>query len=93
MGSIIHKLTPGFLQDWLRGTSKKAKLAKLKRENDIVISKNDLLNQLKKVGIVSGDILLVYSNLNRIGKFENGEKDVIDVLLDLILLMTQELEI
>ncbi len=84
MGSIIHKLTPGFLQDWLRGTSKKAKLAKLKRENDIVISKNDLLNQLKKVGIVSGDILLVYSNLNRIGKFENGEKDVVDVLLELI---------
>jgi len=84
MRSIFHKLTHGFLQDWIRGTSRKAKLAQNFRENETMISKNELLNQLKKVGIVSGDVLLVYSNLNRIGKFENGEKDVIDVLLDLI---------
>jgi aminoglycoside 3-N-acetyltransferase len=84
MRSIHYKLIPGFLQDWFRGTSKKAKLAQKIRGNEIMISKNELLNQLKKIGIVSGDVLLVYSNLNRIGKFENGEKDVIDVLLDLI---------
>lgn len=84
MRSIFHKITPGFLQDWFRGTSGKAKLAQKIRENETMISKNELLNQLKKAGIVSGDVLLVYSNLNRIGKFENGEKDVIDVLLDLI---------
>jgi aminoglycoside 3-N-acetyltransferase len=84
MRSLIHKLTPGFLHDWFRGTSKKSKLAQKIREDETLISKNEMLNQLKKVGIVSGDVLLVYSNLNRIGKFENGEKDVVDILLELV---------
>jgi aminoglycoside 3-N-acetyltransferase len=43
-----------------------------------------LIKQFKKIGIKQGDVLLVHSSLSKIGYVENGPKDVVDALLEVV---------
>lgn len=47
-------------------------------------SKSTILQQLKAIGIVEGDSLLVHSSLSKIGYLENGPQDLVDALLEAI---------
>jgi aminoglycoside 3-N-acetyltransferase len=49
-----------------------------------VLTKQDLVHGLKRIGIRSGDSLLVHSSLSRLGDVEGGPDAVIDALLDVL---------
>ncbi len=48
------------------------------------ITKEDLIKDLKRIGIGNGDTLLVHSSLSRIGYLENGPNTLIDALIEVI---------
>lgn len=86
MKNLLRKLTPSFLLEIYRKSKKRnknAELQKLKKKGKI-FSKKDLIRQFKKIGIQKGDTLLVHSSLSKIGYVENGAKDVVEALLDVI---------
>lgn len=45
-------------------------------------TKNDLLSQIEKMGIESGDTLLIHSSMKSIGDVENGADTVLDAFMD-----------
>lgn len=48
------------------------------------ITKEDLVNDFKSIGIKQGDILFVHSSLSKIGFVEGGPHTVIDALLEVL---------
>ena len=48
------------------------------------ITKKDILQGLKKLGIKKGDHLLVHTALGSFGKVQNGAETVIDALLEMV---------
>ena len=86
MRNLLRKLTPVFLLNLYRGSKKKSKnsLLQKKKHAGKIITKNDLIEQFKKSGIQEGDVLLVHSSLSKIGYVENGAKDVVEALLEVL---------
>lgn len=86
MRSFIRKLSPSFLLDWYRLTKKKVKDAKLLKDkrDGKAYTKKDLVRHFKKIGIKSGDVLLVHASLSKIGFVENGAKDVVEALIEVV---------
>lgn len=54
------------------------------RKSSRHLTKDELISDLKKIGINEGDVILVHSSLKRIGFVIGGAKTVIDALLDVI---------
>jgi aminoglycoside 3-N-acetyltransferase len=86
MRNLIRKLTPQFLLNWYRSSKKKAVNAQLEidKSNGVVLTKHDLIQQFKSIGIEQGDNVLVHSSLSKIGYVENGPKDVVEALLEVV---------
>lgn len=86
MRNIIRKITPNFLLNWYRNSKKRTKDSKLLREKNKgkIYSKQYFVRQFRKLGIVKGDVLLVHSSLSKIGYVENGPKDIVDAILEVI---------
>lgn len=49
-----------------------------------MVTRSDILNALKKLGINHGDTVLFHSSLKSFGKVENGADDVIDAFLEAV---------
>ena len=79
---IVRKSTPKFLLDWNRKRKKKKRNAELADQTPL--TKEDILQDLKQIGIVSGDILMVHSAQSRIGKLAEGPKTLVDALLEAV---------
>ena len=86
MRDLIRRLLPAFILERYRSSKKKSKNSALEKERQQgkVITKNDLITQFRKIGIRPGDVLLVHSSLSKIGFIENGAKDVVDALLEVL---------
>lgn len=86
MRDLIRKLTPQFVLNWYRSLKKQKRNAELKsaKEKGNVLTKVDLINQFKSIGIQQGDSLLVHSSLSKIGYVEGGAKTVVDALLEVV---------
>lgn len=86
MRDLIRKLTPQFALNWYRSLKKQKRNAELKsaKEKGNVLTKVDLINQFKSIGIQQGDSLLVHSSLSKIGYVEGGAKTVVDALLEVV---------
>lgn len=86
MRNLLRKLTPSFLLNFYRNSKKRNKNAELQKQKKEgkVFSKKYLIQQLKKIGIEYGDTLLVHSSLSKIGFVENGAKDVVEALLEVV---------
>lgn len=86
MRDLIRRLLPAFILESYRSSKKKSKNSALEKERQRgeVITKNDLIAQFRKIGIVPGDVLLVHSSLSKIGFVENGAKDVVEALLEVV---------
>lgn len=86
MRNFLRKLTPSVFLKWYRDSKKRSKDAKLEKQKrkGKIYTKKDLVRHFKKIGIKAGDVLLVHSSLSKIGFVENGAKDVVDALLEVI---------
>lgn len=86
MRNFIRKATPQFLLNFYRKSKKKAKEAELLKDKEAgkIITKNQLVAEFRAIGIKEGDDLLVHSSLSKIGFVENGPKDVVEALLEVV---------
>ncbi len=86
MRDLIRKMTPGFLLEWYRKKKKTQRNRELEseRQKGNVLSKEDLVQSFRSIGIEKGDTLLVHSSLSKIGYVEKGPKAVVDALLEVV---------
>lgn len=71
------------LKDFARKIRSKFRERKIK-ESSIKITKEDLKNSFKEIGIKEGDTLFVHSGLSKIGFVENGPDTVIEALIETV---------
>lgn len=79
---VLRKNTPAFLLKWNRKRKKHKRNAELADQKPL--TKNDILNDLLKIGIESGDVVLVHSSQSKIGNLEEGPKTLVDALLEVV---------
>lgn len=86
MRNFIRKITPGFLLNWYRQYKKKQVRAEIERQakNNKGWIKEDLKRQLKGIGIIEGDTVLVHSAMSKIGFVDGGPKSIVDALLEVV---------
>lgn len=80
---LIRSIVPQFALDKYRKKKKETKRKKLSKEKEKgeIITEENILNDLKRIGIKKGDTLLVHSSLSKIGYVEEGPKTVVSSLL------------
>lgn len=83
---IIRKYTPTSLLEWNRGRKKAKRNAELKSQANRggALSKEDILLDLEKIGMVKGDHVLVHSSLSKIGFLKDGADTFIDALIEAV---------
>ncbi len=82
----IRKLTPTVLLNWNRKRKKenRNKVLSAQKKQGKALSESDLIENFKRIGIQSGDTVLVHSALSRIGYLEEGPKTFVDALLSVV---------
>ena len=82
----FRKLAPAFLLRWYRGKKKEAvrKSLEEQRVSGNAFRPEELLQQLRGMGIAEGDTLLVHSSLSKIGYVAGGPETIVDVLLQAV---------
>jgi aminoglycoside 3-N-acetyltransferase len=78
----LYSFVPPFLRRRVSSFLRQRRFKKLKKTKPI--TKQDILNDLKKLGLKEGDIVLVHSSLSAIGYVEGGADIVIDALLEAV---------
>lgn len=83
---VLRSLTPSLLLEWNRTRKKnnRNKLLQAQKKGGNSISKAQLVEQIGKIGIETGDTLLVHSSLSKIGYLDEGPKTLVDALIDVI---------
>ena len=83
---IVRRLTPVFLLNINRKRKKNNRNQSLvnQKNNGEVLTLSQMVDDLKSIGIVEGDTLLVHSSLSKIGYLENGPETFIDAVLQVI---------
>ena len=86
MRDFLRKLMPQFLLSWYRKRkkSKRNKALNQSRDAGYVLSKSDLVDGIRKIGVEKGDTILVHSSLSKIGYVSEGPKTVVDAFLEVI---------
>lgn len=78
----IVPIIPAFLKNRVIKMMKERKFKKLKSTKPV--TKEEIINDLKKLGLREGDIVLVHSSLSSIGYVEGGADMVIDALIETV---------
>jgi len=83
---FFRKITPHSILNWNRNRKKKQRDNKLLHQKNTGngITKEQLINDLKKIGITKGDLLLVHSSLSKIGYLVDGPKTFVDALIEVV---------
>jgi aminoglycoside 3-N-acetyltransferase len=83
---VLRGLTPTVLLEWNRKRKKnnRNKFLQTQKKAGKTLSKTQLIEQLVKIGIESGDTLLVHSSLSKIGYLDEGPKTLVDALISVI---------
>jgi len=83
---LARSITPNFLLNWNRQRKKSQRNSVLNKQKDggKMLSKEVIVENLKDIGIVDGDSVLVHSSLSRIGYLEHGPKTLVDALLSVV---------
>jgi aminoglycoside 3-N-acetyltransferase len=82
---IAHQILPHTLVSWIqkkKKTKRNKSLAKQAKSGGF--GKEDLVEQLKLMGIQEGDVVLVHSALSKMGYVQNGPKTVVESLLEVL---------
>lgn len=80
------KYFPDFILEWAKQLKKNQRRKQLQQqqENKSGISKQRLIEDLKKIGLKNGDSVLVHSSLSKIGFVDGGAKTVVDSLFEVV---------
>ncbi len=83
---VIRSLTPSVLLEWNRQRKKNKRNQSLQeqKKSGQSITKQQLIDELKAMGVETGDTLLVHSSLSRIGYLDEGPKTLVYALLEVI---------
>ncbi|MES2138151.1 MAG: AAC(3) family N-acetyltransferase [Bacteroidota bacterium] len=83
---LALKYAPDFLLEWAKQLKKNQRRKQLQQqqENKSGISKQRLIEDLKKIGLKNGDSVLVHSSLSKIGFVDGGAKTVVDSLFEVV---------
>jgi len=83
---FILKYSPAFLLDWAKRWKKSRRRRELQQqaEDHNVITKEQLVSDLRRIGLETGDSVLVHSSLSKIGFVEGGPKTLVDALFEVI---------
>jgi aminoglycoside 3-N-acetyltransferase len=83
---FLLKYSPEFVLEWAKTLKKnqRKKQLYLQKENNTGITKQKLIEDLKKIGLKPGDSVLIHSSLSKIGFVEGGPSTVIDALFETI---------
>ncbi|OFY85267.1 MAG: hypothetical protein A3F72_04495 [Bacteroidetes bacterium RIFCSPLOWO2_12_FULL_35_15] len=83
---ILLKYSPKFVLEWAKQLKKNQRRKQLlkQQKNQKGITKQKLIEDLKKIGIKQGDSVLVHSSLSKIGYVEGGAKTVVEALFETI---------
>jgi len=83
---LALKYAPDFLLEWakkLKKDQRKKQLAQ-QQKNKKGITPEQLINDLKKIGLKQGDSVLVHSSLSKIGFIEGGAKTIVEGLVEVV---------
>lgn len=83
---IILKYTPEFALKWGMLLLKKQRRRKIfeQEKSNSGFKKEDLVKDLKKIGLQAGDSVLVHSSLSKIGFVNGGAATLIDALFEVV---------
>ncbi|HRG37939.1 MAG TPA: AAC(3) family N-acetyltransferase [Bacteroidia bacterium] len=83
---LILKFSPDFALKWGMLFLKKQRKRKIieQQKNNSGFKKEDLLKDLRKIGLQNGDSVLVHSSLSKIGFVEGGPATLISALFEVV---------
>lgn len=83
---IALKYAPEFVLEWAKQLKKNQRRKELEqqKQNGKGITKQLLVEDFKKIGLMKNDSVLVHSSLSKIGFVDGGPKTIIDALLEVI---------
>jgi aminoglycoside 3-N-acetyltransferase len=83
---IALKYAPEFVLEWAKQLKKnqRRKELELQKQSGKVVSKEILVQDLKKIGLKKNDSVLVHSSLSKIGFVEGGPKTIVDALFEVV---------
>ena len=86
MISFIRYITPGFILNFYRSLKKRRRNKRLQidAKEDRGFSKQDIIEDLLKIGIQKGDVLMVHASLSKIGYVKDGAKAIVEALFEVI---------
>jgi aminoglycoside 3-N-acetyltransferase len=84
--TFIRNTTPGFILNCYRFFKKRRKNKQLliNAKDGKGFSKQDIIEDLLKIGIHKGDVLMVHSSLSKIGYVQEGAKSLVEALIEVI---------
>lgn len=84
--NILIKYTPDFVLEWAKKLKKNQRRKQLyeQKKKNIGVTKEQLVVDLKRIGIVQGDSVLVHSSLSKIGFVEDGASTIVSALFDVV---------
>lgn len=86
MRNLLRKILPQSLIDFYKQRKKQSRLKErenLLKKNQIV-TKAEIVNQLKLVGLLPGDVVMVHSAFSKMGYVEQGAISLIDAFKEVI---------
>lgn len=83
---LVIKYAPEFLLEWVKGLKRnqRRKELRLQEKNKTGITKEKLVQDLKKIGIKKGDSILVHCSLSKIGYVIGGAETIVSSLFEVI---------
>ncbi len=86
MRQFIRKILPQQFIDFYKNQKKRRKQKQLKMlaNTTYVVTQSQIIEQLKKVGLKSGEVVMLHSSLSKMGYVEGGAQTIIDSILSFI---------
>jgi aminoglycoside 3-N-acetyltransferase len=83
---FLLKYSPEFVLEWAKTLKKNQRKKRLldQEKNKTGITKQQLIDDFKKIGLKSGDSVLVHSSLSKIGFVEGGPSTIVNALFEVI---------
>lgn len=86
MRAFLKKILPSFIIESYKNSKKKQRAKELEEQKagGNILQQRDVEDQLKKMGIKAGDVVMLHSSLSKIGFVEGGANTVINAFLNIV---------
>ena len=86
MRQFIRNILPQQFIDFYKNQKKRRKQKQLKTlaNTNYVVTQSQIIEQLKEIGLKSGEVVMLHSSLSKMGYVEGGAQTIIDSILKVI---------